>query len=104
MDDFLKGRAVQHREVQGNESEAFRGYFKRGLVYGGACCRWGGEQGRGGEELGPGKEPLGGRPTMGFWKLLSASGRPFLPLPCPWFLSLGVPFSCPRGRCESLCT
>ncbi|XP_036290456.1 villin-1 [Pipistrellus kuhlii] len=32
MDDFLKGRAVQHREVQGNESEAFRGYFKKGLV------------------------------------------------------------------------
>ncbi|XP_070474390.1 villin-1 [Equus przewalskii] len=32
MDDFLKGRAVQHREVQGNESEAFRGYFKQGLV------------------------------------------------------------------------
>uniref|UniRef100_A0A8D1MY21 Villin-1 n=1 Tax=Sus scrofa TaxID=9823 RepID=A0A8D1MY21_PIG len=33
MDDFLKGRAVQHREVQGNESEAFRGYFKQGIVY-----------------------------------------------------------------------
>ncbi|XP_045152839.1 villin-1 [Echinops telfairi] len=32
MDDFLKGRAVQHREVQGNESEAFRGYFKQGLI------------------------------------------------------------------------
>ncbi|XP_075385726.1 villin-1 [Tenrec ecaudatus] len=32
MDDFLKGRAVQHREVQGNESEAFQGYFKQGLV------------------------------------------------------------------------
>ncbi|KAM5270985.1 villin-1 [Hipposideros larvatus] len=32
MDDFLKGQAVQHREVQGNESEAFRGYFKQGLV------------------------------------------------------------------------
>ncbi|XP_054979154.1 villin-1 [Sorex araneus] len=32
MDDFLKGRAVQHREVQGNESETFRGYFKQGLV------------------------------------------------------------------------
>nr|XP_025857812.1 villin-1 [Vulpes vulpes] len=32
MDDFLKGRAVQHREVQGNESEAFRGYFKQGIV------------------------------------------------------------------------
>ncbi|XP_006867873.1 PREDICTED: villin-1 isoform X2 [Chrysochloris asiatica] len=32
MDDFLKGRAVQHREVQGNESETFQGYFKQGLV------------------------------------------------------------------------
>ncbi|XP_004674351.1 PREDICTED: villin-1 [Condylura cristata] len=32
MDDFLKGRAVQHREVQGNESDAFRGYFKQGIV------------------------------------------------------------------------
>ncbi|KAF5922582.1 villin-1 [Diceros bicornis minor] len=32
MDDFLQGRAVQHREVQGNESETFRGYFKQGLV------------------------------------------------------------------------
>ncbi|KAJ8778974.1 hypothetical protein J1605_013208 [Eschrichtius robustus] len=32
MDDFLKGRAVQHREVQGNESETFRGYFKQGIV------------------------------------------------------------------------
>ncbi|XP_037704512.1 villin-1 [Choloepus didactylus] len=32
MDDFLGGRAVQHREVQGNESDAFRGYFKKGLV------------------------------------------------------------------------
>ncbi|XP_077011245.1 villin-1 [Tamandua tetradactyla] len=32
MDDFLEGRAVQHREVQGNESETFRGYFKKGLV------------------------------------------------------------------------
>nr|XP_019597412.1 PREDICTED: villin-1 [Rhinolophus sinicus] len=32
MDDFLKGQAVQHREVQGNESDAFRGYFKQGLV------------------------------------------------------------------------
>ncbi|XP_006186896.1 villin-1 [Camelus ferus] len=32
MDDFLKGRAVQHREVQGNESETFRGYFKKGIM------------------------------------------------------------------------
>lgn len=57
MDDFLKGRAVQHREVQGNESEAFRGYFKQGIVYGGARHQWGGwgpgDQGQGGAELGP---------------------------------------------------
>ena len=39
MDDFLKGRAVQHREVQGNESETFRGYFKQGIVYGAARYR-----------------------------------------------------------------
>ncbi|KAG8520908.1 Villin-1 [Galemys pyrenaicus] len=32
MDDFLKGKAVQHREVQGNESDTFRGYFKQGMV------------------------------------------------------------------------
>ncbi|XP_044523486.1 villin-1 [Gracilinanus agilis] len=32
MDDFLKGRAVQHREVQGYESDTFRAYFKQGLV------------------------------------------------------------------------
>lgn len=32
MDDYLKGRAVQHREVQGHESETFRSYFKKGLV------------------------------------------------------------------------
>ncbi|KAI5152649.1 Villin-1 [Manis pentadactyla] len=32
MDDYLKGRAVQHREVQGNESDTFRGYFKQGIV------------------------------------------------------------------------
>lgn len=41
MDDFLKGRAVQHREVQGNESETFRGYFKQGIVYGAARYRLG---------------------------------------------------------------
>lgn len=41
MDDFLKGRAVQHREVQGNESDTFRGYFKKGIVYGGARYRLG---------------------------------------------------------------
>lgn len=63
MDDFLKGRAVQHREVQGNESEAFRGYFKQGLVYGGARCRLGSgpRAGQGhprlGADLGLGREP-----------------------------------------------
>jgi villin 1 len=50
MDDYLKGRAVQHREVQGNESETFRSYFKQGLVYGGmggwgGGCNWGSEVG-----------------------------------------------------------
>lgn len=53
MDDFLKGRAVQHREVQGNESEAFRGYFKQGLVYGWPVLRAGRGQGAGGDQLGP---------------------------------------------------
>lgn len=59
MDDFLKGRAVQHREVQGNESEAFRGYFKKGLVYGGRAAGWGAGQG--------GEAPLrlGGRAGAG---------------------------------------
>lgn len=33
MDDHLGGVAVQHREVQGHESETFRAYFKQGLVY-----------------------------------------------------------------------
>lgn len=71
MDDFLKGRAVQHREVQGNESEAFRGYFKQGLVYGGggARCCWGGGRG---EELGPGREPFLGETHNG---LLETSFR-----------------------------
>uniref|UniRef100_A0A6I8NEL5 Villin-1 n=1 Tax=Ornithorhynchus anatinus TaxID=9258 RepID=A0A6I8NEL5_ORNAN len=32
MDDHLQGRAVQHREAQGYESELFKGYFKQGLV------------------------------------------------------------------------
>ncbi|XP_065493623.1 villin-1 isoform X2 [Caloenas nicobarica] len=33
MDDHLGGVAVQHREVQGHESETFRAYFKQGLIY-----------------------------------------------------------------------
>ncbi|XP_075286319.1 villin-1 isoform X1 [Opisthocomus hoazin] len=33
MDDHLGTVAVQHREVQGNESETFRAYFKQGLIY-----------------------------------------------------------------------
>lgn len=33
MDDHLGMVAVQHREVQGHESETFRSYFKQGLMY-----------------------------------------------------------------------
>ncbi|NWV69481.1 VILI protein, partial [Malurus elegans] len=33
MDDHLGTVAVQHREVQGHESETFRAYFKHGLIY-----------------------------------------------------------------------
>ncbi|XP_055486658.1 villin-1-like [Leucoraja erinacea] len=33
MDDHLGGVAVQHREAQGYESQTFRGYFKKGLIY-----------------------------------------------------------------------
>lgn len=33
LDDYLNGRAVQHREVQGFESSTFSGYFKSGLKY-----------------------------------------------------------------------
>ncbi|XP_063209095.1 gelsolin isoform X1 [Chroicocephalus ridibundus] len=33
MDDYLQGKAVQHREVQGHESSTFLGYFKSGVKY-----------------------------------------------------------------------
>lgn len=33
MDDHLGSVAVQHREVQGHESDTFRAYFKHGLMY-----------------------------------------------------------------------
>ncbi|XP_051835510.1 gelsolin isoform X2 [Antechinus flavipes] len=33
MDDYLNGRAIQHREVQGFESSTFLGYFKSGIKY-----------------------------------------------------------------------
>ncbi|XP_034272516.1 gelsolin isoform X1 [Pantherophis guttatus] len=33
LDDYLGGRAIQHREVQGHESSTFLGYFKSGLKY-----------------------------------------------------------------------
>ncbi|XP_064166910.1 villin-1 isoform X1 [Anguilla rostrata] len=37
MDEHLGGVAIQHREAQGHESDAFRGYFKQGIIY----CRGG---------------------------------------------------------------
>lgn len=33
MDDYLNGKAIQHREVQGYESSTFQGYFKSGIKY-----------------------------------------------------------------------
>ncbi|CAN0147689.1 unnamed protein product [Bubo scandiacus] len=33
IDDHLGTVAVQHREVQGHESDTFRAYFKQGLIY-----------------------------------------------------------------------
>ncbi len=33
MDDYLGGKPIQYREVQGHESNAFLGYFKKGLQY-----------------------------------------------------------------------
>uniref|UniRef100_A0A6Q2YTC6 HP domain-containing protein n=1 Tax=Esox lucius TaxID=8010 RepID=A0A6Q2YTC6_ESOLU len=33
LDEFLGSGPVQHREVQNHESDAFRGYFKQGIIY-----------------------------------------------------------------------
>ena len=33
LDTYLEGKAVQHREIQNNESDLFRSYFSQGLSY-----------------------------------------------------------------------
>jgi hypothetical protein len=33
MDDYLGGKPIQYREVQGHESKVLLGYFKAGLKY-----------------------------------------------------------------------
>ncbi|XP_034548396.1 gelsolin-like isoform X2 [Notolabrus celidotus] len=33
MDDYLQGKPIQYREIQGYESRTFSGYFKKGLKY-----------------------------------------------------------------------
>lgn len=32
LDEYLGSTPVQHREVQSHESDAFRGYFKQGIM------------------------------------------------------------------------